>query len=116
MSSGSFRLHSTRVSLIHSRKALTTSSILSRSLNFFLPDVLRDTYDALEALAKIICNNDRDLSANREKFVSGLKLADSYKRMLKEYIEYANDFARHAGPDGKQKPLPSRREVESFMY
>ena len=81
-----------------------------------LPDVLRDMYDALEALAKIICDNDRDLSANREKFVSGLKLADSYKRMLKEYIEYANDFARHAGPDGKQKPLPSRREVEGFMY
>lgn len=81
-----------------------------------LPDVLRDTYDALEALAKIICSNDRDLSANREKFISGLKLADSYKRMLKEYIEYANDFARHAGPDGKQKPLPSRKEVEGFMY
>ena len=81
-----------------------------------LLDVLRDMYDALEALAKIICDNDRDLSANREKFVSELKLADSYKRMLKEYIEYANEFARHAGPDGKQKPLPSRKEVEGFMY
>lgn len=80
------------------------------------PDVLRDMYDALEALAKIICKNDRDLSANREKFISDLKLADSYKRMLKEYIEYANDFARHAGPAGKQKPLPVRREVEGFMY
>ena len=81
-----------------------------------LVDVLRDMYEALEALAKIIGNNDRDLSANREKFVSELKLADSYKRMLKEYIEYANEFARHAGPDGKQKPLPSRKEVEGFMY
>ena len=73
-------------------------------------------YEALEALAKIICGKDRDLSANRESFVSELKLADSYKRMLKEYIGYANDFARHAGPDGKQKPLPARREVEGFMY
>ena len=79
-------------------------------------DVLTDMYEALEALAKIICNNDRDLSANREKFASGLKIADAYKRMLKEYIEYANDFARHAGPDGKQKPLPSRKEVEGFIY
>ena len=81
-----------------------------------LADVLTDMHEALEALAKIICSNDRDLSANREKFLSGLKLADSYKRMLKEYIEYANDFARHAGPEGKQKPLPSRKEVEGFMY
>ncbi|MBA3967690.1 MAG: hypothetical protein H0X47_18305, partial [Nitrospirales bacterium] len=31
-------------------------------------DVLTDMYDALEALAKIICNNDLDLSVNREKF------------------------------------------------
>lgn len=81
-----------------------------------LADVLRDMYESLEALAKIICKKDRDLSANRESFISELKLADSYKRMLKEYIEYANDFARHAGPDGKQKPLPSRKEVEAFMY
>lgn len=81
-----------------------------------LTDVLTDMHEALEALAKIICNNDHDLSSNREEFISGLKLADSYKRMLKEYIKYANDFARHAGPDGKQKPLPSRREVEGFMY
>ena len=81
-----------------------------------LADVLTDMHEALEALAKIICGKDRDLSANRESFVSELKLADSYKRMLKEYIGYANDFARHAGPDGKQKPLPARREVEGFMY
>jgi hypothetical protein len=81
-----------------------------------LADVLTDMHEALEALAKIICGKDRDLSPNRESFVSELKLADSYKRMLKEYIGYANDFARHAGPGGKQKPLPSRKEVEGFMY
>lgn len=81
-----------------------------------LADVLTDMHEALEALAKIVCENDRDLSANREALVSRLKVSDPYKRMLKEYIEYANDFARHAGPDGKQKPLPSRREVEGFMY
>lgn len=81
-----------------------------------LADVVTDMHEALEALAKIVCENDRDLSANREALVSRLKLSDPYKRMLKEYIEYANDFARHAGPDGKQKPLPARREVEGFMY
>ena len=83
-----------------------------------LADVLTDMYEALEAMAKIICKNgkDRDLSANRETFISNLGLADSYKRMLKEYIEYANKFGRHAGSQGMPKPVPSRKEVEAFMY
>lgn len=83
-----------------------------------LADVLTDMYEALEAAAKIACKNgkDRDLSANREVFISNLGLADPYKRMLKEYIEYANKFGRHAGPEGKSKPIPSRKEVEAFVY
>jgi len=81
-----------------------------------LADVLTDMHEALEALAKIVCGNDRDLSANREALVSKLKLSDPYKRMLREYIEYANDVGRHAGTDGREKPLPSQKEVEAFMY
>lgn len=81
-----------------------------------LPDVVTDMYESLEALAKIVNNNDKDLSANREALVANLKLAEPYKRMLKEYIEYANDFARHAGERGQAKLAPSRREVEAFIY
>jgi hypothetical protein len=83
-----------------------------------LADVLTDMYESLEALAKVVCKNekDRDLSGNCESFISAVGLADPYKRMLKEYIKYANDFGRHAGQQGKPKPLPSRREVEAFMY
>jgi hypothetical protein len=83
-----------------------------------LTDVLTDMYEALEAMAKIVCpkGKDRDLSCNCEAFISNLGLADPYKKMLKAYIEYANDFARHAGPQGKPKPIPSRKEVEAFMY
>jgi hypothetical protein len=81
-----------------------------------LADTLTDMYEALEALAKIVCDNEKDLSANRESFVSNVRLADQYKRMLKEYLEYANKFGRHAGPQGMPKPLPSRKEVEAFMY
>src|SRR6185436_9346610 len=75
-----------------------------------LADVLTDMYEALEALAKVVCKNEKDLSGNGESFISEVGLADPYKRMLKEYIKYANDFGRHAGPQGKAKPLPSRRE------
>jgi hypothetical protein len=78
-------------------------------------DVITDMYEAVEALAKIVVRNDADLSANRERFISEVKASGPYKRLLKEYIEYANDF-RHAGEEGKPKPQPSEREAESFVY
>lgn len=80
-----------------------------------LADVLTDMYESLEAVAKIV-NGNKDLSANREEFVSKLKLSEHYKLMLKEYIRYANDLGRHAGKNGQPKPAPSRREVEAFIY
>jgi hypothetical protein len=64
----------------------------SKNKESLLSYVLTDMYEALEAMAKIVCPNgqNRDLSANCEAFISRLRLADPYKRMLKEYIEYAN--------------------------
>lgn len=81
-----------------------------------LSDVVTDMYEALEALAKIICKNDRDLSGNREAFISAVGLTDYYKRMLKDYIEYANDLHRHAAEKGQAKQPPSKKEVEAFIY
>lgn len=81
-----------------------------------LADVLTDMHEALEALAKIVCQNEKEFSANREAFISNVGLTEPYKRMLKDYIDYANKFGRHAGPQGMPKPMPSRKEVEAFMY
>jgi hypothetical protein len=81
-----------------------------------LSDVVTNMHKSLEASAKIVNENDKDLSANCEAFVSNLKLSDHYKRMLKEYIRYANNTARHAEERGQAKPAPSRREVEAFIY
>jgi hypothetical protein len=81
----------------------------------FLPDVVTDMYEALEALAKIVTGRDKDLSSNAEPFVSKVKISDDYKRLLKEYIAYAGNI-RHAGEGGKPKPSLSRKEVESFVY
>src|SRR6266849_123876 len=78
-------------------------------------DVITDMYEAVEALAKIGVGNGADLSANRERFIAAVKASDSYKRLLKEYIDYANDF-RHAAEEGKPKPQLSEREAESFVY
>ncbi len=80
-----------------------------------LQDVITDSYEALEAIAKIICGNNKDLTANRQKFVSILDVSDRYKQMLKSYVEYARDF-RHAPEATKSKPTPSKIEVESYIY
>lgn len=80
-----------------------------------LSDVITDMYEALEALAKIITERDKDLSGNAELFIKKLGVSDSYKRLVKEYISFANEF-RHASKKGAEKPKLSIPEVESFMY
>ncbi len=80
-----------------------------------LSDVVTDMYEALEALAKVTTGREADLSANRELFISKVKVSDAYKRLLREYIEYANDF-RHAAEQGTVRPTPSAAEVEGFVY
>jgi len=81
-----------------------------------LTDVITDMYEALEAMAKIVLGNTKDLSANRESFISKLNLSEYFKKLLKDYIEYANDLGRHAGNPGEGKPVPAYKEVESFVY
>ena len=81
-----------------------------------LTDVITDMYEAVEALAKIVTGRkNKDLSENRELFVSRVKASKEYKELLKNYISYANNF-RHAATEEKPKPTPSRKEVESFFY
>lgn len=81
-----------------------------------LADTVTDMYEALEALAKAVTGRPgKDLSANAELFVKKLKLGHYYNKMLKDYICYANEF-RHGVEEGRQRPLPSGREVEAFVY
>ena len=60
-----------------------------------LSDVITDVYEALEALAKIILDNNQELSKNREKFMSKPKGKEFYKKILKEYVAYGT-YYRHA--------------------
>jgi hypothetical protein len=79
------------------------------------PDVLTDMYEALEATAKTVCANDKDLSANRELFLSKVHASDAYKDILRWYIQYANLF-RHAEGESRVRPQVEYREAESFVY
>jgi hypothetical protein len=80
-----------------------------------LSDVVTDMYEALEALAKVLTGRDADLSANQELLIKKVKASDGYKRLLKAYIEYANDY-RHAAEQGTIRPTPSPAEAENFVY
>lgn len=80
-----------------------------------LSDVITDLYESLEALAKIVTRKDKDLSANRQSFLKEVQASESYKSILKEYINYANKF-RHAAREGTGKPELSYKETESFLY
>lgn len=80
-----------------------------------LADTVTDMYEAMEAMAKIVTKRDKDLSANKEKFISVLELSDYYKKMLSDYIDYANRY-RHAIKPGEKREIPKRNEVEAFYY
>lgn len=81
-----------------------------------LSDVVTDMYEALEALAKIVTGRDaKDLSANAESFLKSVGASDAYKKLLREYMSYANHF-RHAATKNTPKPTLSIAEVESFVY
>jgi len=79
-------------------------------------DTVTDVYESVEALVKRITDRDRDLSANAELFINKLKLSEYYKKMLKDYIAYANDYSRHAAKLGEVKQTLLRNEVEAFIY
>jgi hypothetical protein len=78
-------------------------------------DVITDMYEALEAVAKIVTGRNADLSGNREKFASKLRLPEQYKRMLKEYDSFANEY-RHAASPRNARNYPSEPDTEAFMY
>jgi len=80
-----------------------------------LADAIRDVYEALEALAKIVCESNRDLSGNRDSFIAKIDAPEFYKKVLKEYIDYACEF-RHALKEGEKRRIPSEREVKAFIY
>jgi len=80
-----------------------------------LADTVTDMYEALEAMAKVITGSAGDLSGNREALISKLRLNNYYKKMLKDYIEYANQF-RHGIDKGVERRPPRPNEVEAFIY
>jgi len=78
-----------------------------------LQDVVTDLYEALEAFARIVCKKPRKrLGQLVDVFINELNLNQSYRKILKEYIDYACKF-RHPEDD---RPNYDYAEVEAFVY
>ncbi|MBI2994453.1 MAG: hypothetical protein HYY48_09815 [Gammaproteobacteria bacterium] len=112
---------------LHWLRAKKLNSVLEpfeKGLNHFLSasqrpelysDVITDMHEALEALAKIITGRDMDLSANRDSFISTIRCADQFKKILAQYIDFGCRY-RHAPGESKPRSTLSEGEVESFVY
>jgi len=50
-----------------------------------------------------------------ELFIKAVNISEPYRKLLKWYIEYANDF-RHAATATKPRQTISDKEAESFVY
>lgn len=80
-----------------------------------LKDVVRDMYEALEKMARVICGNNNNLGANTEQLINTLQLSPHYEDMLRKHTEYAHEF-RHAVKGESKQKLPQTQEVEAFIY
>lgn len=76
-------------------------------------DVVSNCYLVIEGLARKILNNKKTLDNNREELLKKLKLSQSWKSLLNNYMNYANEFKRHAS-DERHSINP--QEVEVFLY
>lgn len=79
-------------------------------------DIIRDLYEAIESLAKIVTGRDTgDLSANIEQLLTQLKVSSGFREVLRSYTKYANPFRHGTGKRGPSRRV-SLHEVESFLY
>lgn len=78
-----------------------------------LDDVVINCYVAVEGIARAILSNTRTLENNREDLMKQLSLSQPWKALLSNFINYANEFGRHASQNRHDlNPV----EVEGFLY
>jgi hypothetical protein len=80
-----------------------------------LGDAITDSYEALEAITRIVTGNSERLEKNIRTFVSKLGVSDEYQTILKNCAHYAHRF-RHSPTANLPRPQISYKEAESFVY
>jgi hypothetical protein len=80
-----------------------------------LGDAITDSYEALEAIARMVTGTTERLEKNIRAFVSKLRVSDEYQTILKNCANYAHRF-RHSATANSPRPQISYKEAESFVY
>jgi hypothetical protein len=75
--------------------------------------VVDHCYKAIEGITRHLLNNRKSLIANKQDLLRSISLSSSWGTILANYIEYANEYHRHAG-ESRHDLKPA--EVESFLY
>jgi hypothetical protein len=78
-----------------------------------LDDVVINCYLVIEGITRSVFNNKKTLDNNREDLMRRVGLSQEWKGLLNNFINYANEFKRHAS-DKRHDLKPA--EIEGFLY
>jgi hypothetical protein len=78
-----------------------------------LDEVIINCYLAVEGIARRILDNKKTLDNNREELIKKIGLSQEWKALLSNFINYANEFKRHAS---EKRHNLNPVEVEGFLY
>ncbi|HKC69470.1 MAG TPA: hypothetical protein VKG26_14640 [Bacteroidia bacterium] len=75
--------------------------------------VIENCYRCLEGLARQVLKNNKTLIDNKVEIITSIGLSDNWKKILAHYIDYGNEYGRHAS---LKRHDFSEAEVEAFLY
>ena len=78
-----------------------------------LDEVVGNCYLTIEGLARNVLNNGKVLENNRDELIAKIGLSQEWKSLLKNFVNYANEFRRHAS-ENRHNIKPA--EAEAFLY
>jgi hypothetical protein len=70
-------------------------------------------YRCMEGIGRKILGNNKTLIDNKAELLKKISAADNWKRILSNYIEFGNDYGRHAS---KNRHLLTDKEAEAYLY
>lgn len=75
--------------------------------------VIENCYRCVEGLSRNILKNRKTLIDNKSEIIKSIGLSEHWKRILANYIDYGNEYGRHAST--KRHDF-SKQEVEAYLY
>ncbi len=75
--------------------------------------IIETCYRCVEGLTRHLLKNEETLISNKAELDRRLGMANEWKKILYNYINFGNEYARHAGED---RHNVTDAEVEAYLY